>query len=408
LPGNNLERKVHYEENTVSTEHINDRVDRLPGSSLANCLGANAVSNCLQYPATEHPQPAHSGGYCNGCIFRLCGRLPISFGQHGLGIATGWLAGSCHNIDDRELRFLNLPAGGRFPLTWEWAPDGSRLLYAEEKSSGGQVEETYYLFDPATNTQVKLAVADGPGFQWHPYGGAILIDNRFIDSESGAVLVEFSVPTWMSGAISPDGRQLIFADNETNRFAKADIQLDDTDQVVGISSLVDLGVELQGEPDKMGELQNPPLIINMKWNPQVGQIAMVLFDYGTQKGNIYLLDPWDGSMKNLTADFTAGPLKGIDAGSLSWSPDGEQLAFSAYEIGDTNHKVFLINLNDLNITEITGGEIPYGQNPFWVPGTDAIIFAELVSDRLVVCRLDGSEKQLLGDEIQAYFSGFRP
>jgi Tol biopolymer transport system component len=313
-----------------------------------------------------------------------------------------------YDIDNRQLLDLHLQEGARFPLSWEWSPDGSRLLYVEQHVQDGQTSITYSLLNPETGELRELLVEDAPGFLWHPNGRALLINDQFIDPANGAVLAAFDAPTWLAAAISPDGKQVVFADFETNRFARAEILLDTTGQVSGISPLEDLGLELVGPVDDQGERQNPPVVVNMKWNPQEDSIAMIPFTFGELAADITLLDPQTGDIQNLTSSLTVGPVTGIDQGSLAWSPDGTRLAFSAFEGNGPVHRVFIIDVNSLQISEITGGDFPEGINPVWVPGGEALIFAELISNRLVVCQPDGSEKQLLGNEIQAYYSGFRP
>jgi len=328
----------------------------------------------------------------------------------GMGLELlldGWQGLMVYDIDNRRLLPLEMH-GGRFPLVWEWSPDGSLLLLAKDNLEDMSTDITYYLLDPSSNIRSLITTLPDPGFLWHPNSKAILVHDQFLDPKSGNVLVSFQAPQWLFAAFSPDGRQVVFADYETNRFLQAEVQLDESGQVIGISPLLDLGMELVGELDDVGERQNPPIAFNMIWEPNGDQIAMFLLDPATRKGKILLLNPMDGSMENLAEGFGENQEVGFDAGSLSWSPDGNRLTFSTYEIGGPDHRVFMYDFSEQVFLEITGGEFPSGQNPFWVPDAEAVIFMELVSDRLVVSRLDGSEKQLLGDEIQAYFGGFRP
>ncbi|GMR10307.1 MAG: hypothetical protein BMS9Abin28_1128 [Anaerolineae bacterium] len=87
--------------------------------------------------------------------------------------------------------------------------------------------------------------------------------------------------------------------------------------------------------------------------------------------------------------------------SFSWSPDGSQLAYTAFSIGEPGdipeecEGVFLISVEDKSVTKISevlslsGGWI--GDRPIWAQGQDVLLFSEASNESIFwVIPLDGS------------------
>jgi Tol biopolymer transport system component len=57
---------------------------------------------------------------------------------------------------------------------------------------------------------------------------------------------------------------------------------------------------------------------------------------------------------------------------LSWSPDGQYIAFSAWK--DDNWRIFTIKSDGSNLAQLTYGKV-WGNNPSWSPDGESIMFA---------------------------------
>jgi Tol biopolymer transport system component len=78
-------------------------------------------------------------------------------------------------------------------------------------------------------------------------------------------------------------------------------------------------------------------------------------------------------------------------GGLAWSPDGQQIVFSANLPGHSQ-KLYVINADGSGLRQLTGGEIPHVE-PAWSPDGRWIVFTQ--GDALWLIRPDGSEPRLL-------------
>jgi Tol biopolymer transport system component len=98
------------------------------------------------------------------------------------------------------------------------------------------------------------------------------------------------------------------------------------------------------------------------------------------------------------ADYQAGRRVQITSGltferisGLAWSPDGQQIVFSANSPGRSD-KLYIINADGSGLRQITGGEIPHIE-PTWSPDGRWIVFTQ--GDALWLVRPDGSEPHVL-------------
>lgn len=114
---------------------------------------------------------------------------------------------------------------------------------------------------------------------------------------------------------------------------------------------------------------------SLPWSPDGGHIAYacmtayetesdvpshpnIEFEYGLCVQDV------DG---NLIQEFKAETLGVEDIRSLTWSPDGTSIAFTAKEIGHSDDDIFVLNLDDealINLTEKMDG---YQEEPIWIP-----------------------------------------
>ena len=318
-----------------------------------------------------------------------------------------WQGLRLFDVDTRQSVIITDQVDSRYPLSWEWSPDGSRLLYQVSNPDNNPAQYTLYLFNPETGEQLVLLDTDFLYFHWHPNSRAILLGNTFIDPASGAVLAEFAPEAagWMRAAISPDGREFVVTDAYGSQLSRAEIILDASGQVSEIGPLVPPEAAVISALDGR-------VVMDIQWNPQGGSIALEMITWDYLEGDVYLWNLEDDSVRILTANMWTVPGKSMIASPLSWSADGTQIAFTRYEGAGggsfTNPRVFIANVETGVITEITGGPFPQGQNAFWAPDMHSLVFFRPSDNVLVTCRPDGSDMYWLGGDIVAYYGAFRP
>lgn len=76
---------------------------------------------------------------------------------------------------------------------------------------------------------------------------------------------------------------------------------------------------------------------------------------------------------------------------LAWSPDGQQIVFSANMPGNS-HKLYIIDADGSGLRQFIGGEAPY-TDPAWSPDGEWMVFTR--GDALWLVRPDGSEPHVL-------------
>jgi Tol biopolymer transport system component len=311
------------------------------------------------------------------------------------------------DVDTRQSTRITTQENSRYPLNWEWSPDGSVLLYQLLNPDNNPTINTLYLFNPETGEQNPLLNTDFQYFHWHPNSRAILLGNTFIDAANGEVLADFApeAAEWMRAAISPDGRQLILTDMYGTQLSGAEILLDASGQVSEIGPLIPVDASVISALDGRA-------VMDIQWNPQGGSVALEMITWDYLEGDVYLLNLEDSSVQKLTANMDTAIGKSMLASPLSWSADGTRIAFTRYEDAGggsfTNPRVFIADVETGTIVEITGGPFPNGKNAFWVPDMQGLVFFDHFRNVLVTCRPDGSDMLWLGSEVQAYFGTFRP
>lgn len=101
---------------------------------------------------------------------------------------------------------------------------------------------------------------------------------------------------------------------------------------------------------------------------------------------ICVTDYQAGRRFQITSDLMFEEISG-----LAWSPDGQQIIFSANMPGNS-HKLYIIAADDSGPRQLIGGETPY-TDPAWSPDGEWIVFTR--RDALWLVRPDGLDPHVL-------------
>lgn len=159
--------------------------------------------------------------------------------------------------------------------------------------------------------------------------------------------------------ISPDGKQVLYAQNELNQ-----IKVFLTDVTTGKQTrLLKYGPKVE-----MIEDYNYPLLA---WNPKGNLIAMV---YEKKNQLVLVLNDFETKEK-ITKNITG--FEKIN--SIAYSPDGKKLAISAVKKGKGQSDIFVYSINTGGVEQLTN-DIWDDNNPVFVKGTKQVVFE---SNRLI-------------------------
>jgi Tol biopolymer transport system component/DNA-binding winged helix-turn-helix (wHTH) protein len=185
--------------------------------------------------------------------------------------------------------------------------------------------------------------------------------------------------------LSPDGQRLAFAWNG------------------GSGSHFSLYVKVVGTEESLRLTNLPALDFNPVWSPDGRYIAFCRILPG-QTG-IYLIPALGGAERKLRAtlwDEKEFYQVRWNAGRLSWSPDGESLAFSDHPLPNEMPAIFLLSLDSLAVRKLTS--VPPGSrgdsNPAFSPDGKALAFtrsSQAFQSIYTVPVSGGEEQRLVSD-----------
>ncbi len=190
-------------------------------------------------------------------------RLPAPFGPAEAGLVAYSIDGDIVVVDPASNQRRTIVAGDTDDRDPQWSRDGTRIVF--ERHSDGL-------------SQLFTVRPDGAGL-------------TAITPSPTSIVGDGDGPTY---SFSPNGRAVLYMSGFAIRIAQSD----------------GTGVRTIETPD-IG-------LVEVAWRPPDGsQIGAV-----GARGGIYLVDVADGTLRTLVP-----PANGVEAGGVSWSPDGSQVAY---------------------------------------------------------------------------------
>ena len=190
-------------------------------------------------------------------------RLPAPFGPAEAGLVAYSIDGDIVVVDPSSNQRRTIAAGATDDRDPQWSRDGTRIVFE----------------------RVDLGLSQL--FTVRPDGSALTA----ITPDPVTIMPDADGPTY---TFSPDGRAVLYLSESRIRIAQTDGS----------------GVKTLETPD-IG-------LVEVAWRPPDGsQIGAV-----GARGGIYVVDVADGTLRTLVP-----PAYGVEAGGVSWSPDGSQVAY---------------------------------------------------------------------------------
>lgn len=277
-----------------------------------------------------------------------------------------------------DIKLLDLDTGGIRQLTNcvdadcttpVWRPDGSviayqRVDYNSDLGNVGASPTRVWLLDLTTSPATTRPLFSdlqilGYAPQWSDDGRRIAIYNR----DQGILVYDFTdqsvavVPnrSGSSGALSPDGTQVVFAE----------IVLQEGEQARSYLNLADLTTQAMRQLSPPGEpLQDERVV----WRPDGQRLAIARRyqdDRFTRGYQIYLMDPDDGTVEPLTDDARYAN------GFFSWDATGDRLVIQRFPELDENGQPNTTGRPEIWMLDAQTGEMTQvavnAYLPRWVP-----------------------------------------
>jgi Tol biopolymer transport system component len=328
------------------------------GIAIAVAIGGATLLRSAPTPAVDEPQLSP--------VLHANGRIVVSQGLRGI-----WILDPDDPTAEPEL----LVADRELPnVGLAWSPDGTRLAYAvAERHRRRPWTPSFgvWVLDLATGRSEQISTCSPSGcperIDWSPDGTHLAVTDRStlylmdLEGDRGPTLAtagfddEMGQPSW-----SPDGSRIVYSVRVGSFPDYGPSQLftiapDGTDQRL----LLERAFNGAMDPD---------------WSPDGSRIAY--WDWGTDEAydpttapeaslpKVWVVDAdgTDATPVFIDRSGTVGP--GSDFGGVSWSPDGEQIAFVlAYDF-------YLVDADGTNVRrerDLFPRNLGFALRPAWQP-----------------------------------------
>jgi hypothetical protein len=262
------------------------------------------------------------------------------------------------NADGTELQ--QLTADSREDDQPAWAPAGDQLAFVSDRAGQRQI---YFMNADGSNITGPIpggTTSTDPS--WSPDANTAQLayasfgEIASIDTRTGVSSVlaadTANVGYYVQPSLSPDGQRLAFVNEiEEFNFVAFDIytmNADGTGQA-SITHGIEFGTNLRPS-------------MHPTWSPDGTLIAFVRGEYLTETAmrfHVAVMAPDGSGARDLAWAGDVGSFADPDPGSLAWSPDGRNIAFTFTDRSSRSVK----------LVPLAGGEaitlIPYGHSPSW-------------------------------------------
>jgi dipeptidyl aminopeptidase/acylaminoacyl peptidase len=247
--------------------------------------------------------------------------------------------GNAHIYGDTDIYVVNANGSGLKRLTMhagedlqpEWSPDGSRIAFASGHGDGNGELHIYVMGADGTNVSRLTDGRIDAEPAWSPDGSAIAFSSlrdgsaqiAALDIANGRVNVLADQPGWEGQpSWSPDGRQLTFVSDYVAYDFVFDIYTMNADGT---------GQTRRTQGFDLGQ-RGIRYYLHPAWSPDGSMIAFVLGDsingYQNKRFSVALMSADGVLLKQLAWAGDIPWNEALDPGSLSWSPDGQGIAYS--------------------------------------------------------------------------------
>ena len=123
------------------------------------------------------------------------------------------------------------------------------------------------------------------------------------------------------------------------------------------------------------------------WSPNGQQIAFTSYRDGERHAEIYVMDADGQNQRRLTHH------PGVD-GQPDWSPDGLQIAFASTRNADANQRlnIFVMDTDGGNVRQVT--HMGFASSPYWSPDGKRILFEAVTDSGREVYMIDADGRNL--------------
>lgn len=250
---------------------------------------------------------------------------------------NGWY----FTVKDSEMALYNPRDQQVIPLDFLEHRENVGLNWLTLSPDGQYIAYSLFLFDEEPATRKQILITHLPDE----------ITSQPITRET----LGFANPEDYLGPISevvwsPDGRQL--AINEGGDVFLVDVVCDPESN------------ECQLNNDKILHIAPPGVCIQgaVTWSPDSSQFAAICFPVEETDPNICIFNT-DGEFIN---QFDISHLD-VSPDFLSWSPDGQLIAFQTLNDKTVRYSVFILNVTDMSIYTILSSRTEDYQFPMWMP-----------------------------------------